>query len=276
MAQATTSVVKHFVRVSEEMPCPICGHDTWCLIAKDGKKVICPRVESQRSRGELGYEHPYDGKPIPKRLVEESYKQIDPQTIGELARLWYMRGAGRRNRLAHELGVTPTAMDRLFVGWSGSAYTFPMVNGASVCGIRMRGENGKKWSFKGGSAGLFVPAGVGFESMLFLVEGPTDTAALNDWGLHVVGRPNATACRDLAIKYAKACGATNVIVVADNDKAGDGERGAMKLRDEMPLPCKVVKPVRHKDARACYNKGVDRRFLIDAAYGESNREWTIC
>lgn len=37
-----------FVRVTRAYPCPVCGHDSWCRVARDGAVALCMRVESGR------------------------------------------------------------------------------------------------------------------------------------------------------------------------------------------------------------------------------------
>lgn len=273
----TASVLKGYVRVSADNPCGICGHDTWCLIAKDGKSVICPRVPSQRSRGELGYVHPYDGEPV--KVHAEPPTPVPPVEITALAQQYHHAMTRERwSALSLEIGVSIRALQSIYAGWSGSAYSFPMFNGKGTCGIRFRGENGKKWSLKGGATGLFLPShtpgGVG---TLYVAEGPTDLAALTSWGLYAVGRPNATACRDLVIEYIHAICPRRVVIVSDNDASGDGLRGALKLQNDRSLrtPCRIVKPARRKDIRQVYCNGGDRRLLIDAAFGTSNKDWEV-
>ena len=35
---------KQWIRVNRRRPCPICGATKWCLIARNGSAVICPRT----------------------------------------------------------------------------------------------------------------------------------------------------------------------------------------------------------------------------------------
>jgi len=53
----TTDVRQKWLRVSREMPCPICGKRDWCLVAVDGVAVICARVQSVVRKGEAGWLH---------------------------------------------------------------------------------------------------------------------------------------------------------------------------------------------------------------------------
>ncbi|MEZ4390247.1 MAG: DUF3854 domain-containing protein [Polyangiales bacterium] len=39
-----------FERVSRASPCPICRHDSFCLVARDGAMVLCTRVQSDHHR----------------------------------------------------------------------------------------------------------------------------------------------------------------------------------------------------------------------------------
>lgn len=49
---------EEWIRVKKTRPCPICGRPDWCLIARNGWAVICPRI-SQGAVGQTqgGYLH---------------------------------------------------------------------------------------------------------------------------------------------------------------------------------------------------------------------------
>lgn len=55
--------------VSKTSPCPVCGHDSWCSVALDGKMTVCRRqeVDSYASRTDANgapyYLHRTDGEP---------------------------------------------------------------------------------------------------------------------------------------------------------------------------------------------------------------------
>jgi len=52
----------HWLRVTKKNPCPICGKPGWCLISADGKKAICPRIESAIPAGNAGWLHNLSGE----------------------------------------------------------------------------------------------------------------------------------------------------------------------------------------------------------------------
>src|SRR5690606_9675141 len=92
----------------------------------------------------------------------------------------------RLTRLAESLGLSIESLQRLGVGWAARhrAYTFPMRRGdGTICGIRLRSPDGRKYSVRGSKQGLFIPDGIDATDRLLVAEGPTDTAAVLDWGL---------------------------------------------------------------------------------------------
>ena len=89
-------------------------------------------------------------------------------------------------RLAGSLGVSVSSLNRLDIGWLGNrrAWCFPMRDAdGKVLGVRLRYPNNRKLSVKGGKEGLFIPVGIDTHGLLLIAEGPTDTAALLDFGI---------------------------------------------------------------------------------------------
>ena len=50
---------KDWLRVTKRRPCPVCGKFKWCLIARNGSAVICPRTSEGATRdlGQSGFLH---------------------------------------------------------------------------------------------------------------------------------------------------------------------------------------------------------------------------
>ena len=137
----------------------------------------------------------------------------------------------RRESLAKRLSVEPRTLVRLRVGYSEAdqATTWPMVDSGGRCiGIRMRGHDGNKWSFRGGRGGLFVPDGISTTiDRLFICEGPSDVAALLSIGLPAIGRPSCSGAMPATVNFVRRIGCHDVAIVADHDEAG--QNGAKRL-----------------------------------------------
>lgn len=175
----------------------------------------------------------------------------------------------RLARHAETLGVSVDSLNRLRVGWAfdAGAWSFPMTDaGGGVRGIRLRAENGRKWSVTGGREGLFIPADLPDSGPLLMVEGPTDTAALLDLGLEAVGRPCCTGGVKLLVELVTRRRVKDVVVVADNDPAG--ERGAGSLASTLAVYASSVRIIRPpdnvKDARAWVIAGAKAEHVLDA------------
>jgi len=139
--------------------------------------------------------------------------------------------------LARSLGVSSHSLRRLGVGWNGWAWSFPMRDSAGVVvGIRLRKRNGEKLAVRGGLEGLFIPSGLDPAAPLFIVEGPTDCAAVLDCGLSAIGRPCCSGAVELTGIVAAG---RPVVIVADADDAG--RRGAERLAAALIVRCPDVR-----------------------------------
>ena len=154
-----------------------------------------------------------------------------------------------------ELCVSRGSLERLGVGWDGEALTFPMRNeDGEIVGIRRRLPDGKKLSVRGGREGCFVPTGtMEVEPVVYVTEGPTDTAAALDLGLYAIGRPS---CNGGGYIISRLTANKAVVIVSDNDTAG--HNGAVALRRLIEPYCRWVRVVMPpcKDLR---------RWLIEGA-----------
>ncbi len=255
------TLLRDFRRVSRSAPCPICGKPDWCLAGVDGSSAICARVESPTRAGEAGWLHRLvEGDRRAGRLrvrtirTSKSSSGLDGATLRVLAAKYAANLPERGlHRLATDLGLCRDSLLRLRIGWTGRAWSFPMTDAqGQVRGIRLRHTDGRKGAIKGGREGLFIPDDLRFDSALLLAEGPTDCAALLDFGFESIGRPNCRGGRLFVIDFIKRNRISDVVVVADGDEPG--QRGAAMLASS--LACRfhrvrvIAPPASVKDIRA--------------------------
>lgn len=269
-----------WITVTKRNPCPICEHDGWCVVAREGGTVICMRVAKGSSKtiditglgpGYLHREpchkdwpvlvHPPPPKPVAKLTtlqvenIHAEYRlRLQPYAVVTLA---------------DQLGVSVKSLYALRIGQSVPwdympVFAFPMVDGkGDMIGISFRREDGKRWSERGGRNGLFVPDGMSYIGPLLVVEGPTDTAAMYGLGYDVIGRPSCNACNDM---LTKPCLRRDVVVVADDDPQDKNGRrpgydGAIRVARSLKRVAstvKVIVPVGAQDSREWVNRGADR------------------
>lgn len=160
---------------------------------------------------------------------------------------------------AMSLGVDTDALRSLGAAWTGQAWAFPMRDAEGrVIGIRLRGQDGRKWAVKGSRAGMFYGEGEAVRDVLFIVEGPTDAAAALTLGLPVVGRPSCSGSEEMLAAYVRRARVRRVVIVADADEPG--LRGAERLRASLPvLSCLTTLPA--KDMRDFVRLGGTRKLL---------------
>jgi hypothetical protein len=51
----------HWLRIGDDVMCPICHHLGWCMVSNDYRYACCKRVRSPVALGEAGFIHPYRG-----------------------------------------------------------------------------------------------------------------------------------------------------------------------------------------------------------------------
>jgi len=224
--------------VSKETPCQICGKPDWCLIAPDGSAAICARIQegSVKVCGEAGWLHVFQhnlyhqnrqnvsDEPLPSKTSECEINNFDNYVSQCQQRLTSENLA----ELSASLGVSAQSLKRLYIGWDGTGYTFPMSNDfGKIIGVRRRFTNGQKGSLKGSQTGLFIPADLSNSGPLLLCEGTTDTATALDLGFDAIGRPNCNSKVEMTVNAAK--NRTEVVIIGDNDAIG--KAGAKKLAD---------------------------------------------
>jgi KaiC/GvpD/RAD55 family RecA-like ATPase len=230
------------------------------------------------------------GRPVADLLREArgdagspSRLQTAPKVVSDLLanamRCTAALTAEQRDALVDQLGITAEALTRLRLGWHGglSTYTFPMRDEhGRVIGLRTRNADGRKRAVKGSANGLFIPADLSARDTLYIVEGPTDTAAMIDCGLSAIGRPSNNAGENLVVSYIREHTPAAVVIITDHDTrprtaqatAAAADRLATRL---VPLVGEVrvmQPPAPHKDVRAWRIAGAtadDIEAVADAA-----------
>src|SRR5262249_30645593 len=130
--------------------------------------------------------------------------------------------------LAEKLGVSYTALADQGAGWceNRKCWTFPERDGkGTVIGILTRDMVGKKLRLKGSKSGLsFASSWRNGTGPIFLVEGPSDVAALLTIRLSVVGRPSnmggAKLLTDLLFDVPLS---REIIVIGERDEKPNGQ-----------------------------------------------------
>jgi hypothetical protein len=269
-------------RVTRSHPCPVCGHTHWCLVASDGSAAICPRTKdgAVKKCGDAGYLHiledRHDGHDRHRNGVKwrhtltiVSGQDGRTQDFGQLsARCESQLTSERLHALAQPLGLSAGSLQRLRLGWDGSAWTFPMSDAAGkIVGIRRRFPGGRKASVKGSKTGLFIPTDLTGVGPLVLCEGSTDTAAALDLGFDAIGRPNCNSGVEMTVPSVR--GRDDVVIIADNDTAG--RMGADRLASVLALCCQslrvVCPPAGVKDLRQWFNAGLTSEALRQTIAG---------
>lgn len=209
--------------------CPVCGRNHYCMISPDGQRAICTQVESRKplANGTMWLhrleeplpaftapDHKRKGRPKGWQLEAEEYAGI--------------MDVGMKFDLALKLGLPITGLDCIsLLGWNidEECFTFPEQDGqGKVIGLNRRFKDGTKKQMMGSARGITVPydwdQGTG---PLYIVEGPTDTAAMICAGLCAWGRPSNTGgVAFLAEAIQKLPEAIPVVIVGENDKKPDG------------------------------------------------------
>lgn len=248
-------------RVSRRSPCPICEKPDWCLVAEDGSRAICQRVESSRRAGDAGWLHalgPVTNLRHRTPSVGVRLEGHDFATYAAQAREFRQSdGPDDVSELSSQLGLSAASLRRLGVGHDGWAWTFPMSDARGrVVGIRRRHPDGSKFAVKGSRQGLFIPQSLDCCGTVLITEGPTDTAAALDLGFEAVGRPSCNAGDNIVRDLVRRHGCRDVVVVADGDEAGRG--GAERLARSLSVLARsrVIEPPNGiKDLRAWLHAG---------------------
>jgi hypothetical protein len=244
-----------FVRVSQELSCPICGSTKWCTIWDEGKTVACPRVASEESAGSFGYLHRLE---IPidvssQQVAIETTPNVDWQGLAAYYQEQYEQMLYGPSSLFYPLKESCSAFG---VGWDRQAYTLPMWSDGQCAGIQRRFPNGAKSAVAGSKRGLFVPTTtLGIPRTLVVCEGASDAIYFHAYGGEgfVIGRQNCDMVNEVLALHAHLA-PQSTIILADNDEPGI--RGAINLRDaiERNTYCSRIFVPRDKDVRETITK----------------------
>ncbi len=250
-----------WIRVTKKSHCPKCDHDSWCTVCPDLELVLCMRVESNRpSRNRMGgWLHPIgSGKQIPKQSVREEPPRIDAGAI--MKSFSDKKWPEMQIRFAQSLGVSLAALSAIGCAWAPAhhAWAFPMRDGVGNCvGIRLRTESGQKFAVPGSRSGIFIPS-TEPNPTVYLMEGPTSTAAALTIGLFAIGEPSCNASINYTQVAINRLRIKRAVIVADKDKPG--LRGASALASELQIPCcTLLLPC--KDMRDFVNFGGTKELI---------------
>lgn len=216
-----------FVRRKRGVPCPVCGHESWCTVSADGVVVRCMRVasgrESNGADGSLGWLHT---DAVEQPVEVEKGRETPKLTVAQVtarARSAYEHKLAKetRERLSGTLGVSVESLDALRVGYGcdrdGRQWSsWPCRNAKSeIVGISRRYEDGSKKTMQGTKSGLYYPAERnGLRGPVLILEGGSDVAAAYTVGIPAIGRPSNTGG---ASWIRQLIGRRRCIVVGEND-----------------------------------------------------------
>ena len=230
MSKAHTWAREKMRRVNATNPCPVCKKPDWCLVAGDGSAAICKRVKSENERGDAGWLHRFAA--TDNARAPTGKKSPPPQDWpAQAAKFAANLDSDGRAKLAVRLGLPSDALDtQPLLGFNpddrgGPCYTFAECDaGGCVIGLNRRYADGRKVAMHGSKRGLTLPAGWRDRpGPLFVVEGPTDAAALTAAGLAVIGRPsNSGGVALLARLLRDIDPGREIIVVGENDEKEEG------------------------------------------------------
>lgn len=218
------------------------------------------------SDGSVGYLHPLNGNWDFHEAPRKSESRVAPAAIPKLMDNFRRNASAEHiNWLSTNLHVSPESLNMLAVGRRDPyTWAFPMRNSRNaVVGIRLRTNDGKKFAVTGSHQGLFIPQTIVNVDLVFLPEGPTNTAAALSIGLYAIGRPsNSSGVWDI-IDFIKINRVKRVVVIADTDddrERPDGSHynpgfdGGKSLLEQMPVPaCMIALPA--KDVRKYVQSG---------------------
>jgi hypothetical protein len=233
------------------------------------------RIEShcpvQTKNGAYGWLHrlkPTFRQRIRQILKKKPKKYYPPAYWHKIAVSGVDNLGARIRKISRSLGLSENSLKRLMVGWHEGAYCFPMYNGhGSMCGMRLRSPSGKKWCIKGSTNGLFWPLEVDqfSDTMIFVCEGPTDTAAMLDLGFNAIGRPDALSGLNYVVEWLSVS-RREIVHVCDRDEVS--VRGAVALGKAVKPFCPafhlLMPPAKYKDIRAWKIGGATKEDILCA------------
>lgn len=288
MSKTITIGGTHWKRVTAENCCPICGKPDWCLISQDGSKALCQRKQSVERWGNAGWLHNLKSSDGSATDTESSYTPSEQSSTSKttltdseiheyLSETQVNMSPKRRKFFSEAFQFDLSVIDEMHVGVDllRGAWVFPMFGrdrDASPTGFRLRAINtNRKWALRGSKAGLFY-AGPAGEEDLWVVEGPTDCAALACLGLWSIGLPSINSGHQIVRAHVvdmarKGLAPRRIVWVVEGDEAGRCyEQLAVKFLAKCGVPTvSVWLPPQYKDIRDWYCDGVSKEVLMSIA-----------
>jgi hypothetical protein len=196
------------------------------------------RIESKLPCKSGGWIHRLS-EPLPRVKLPDQTPR--PRKDAEaIARTCYANktAAHKRIELAYALGVSRESLDdlRVGVGWDREWASFPSrgTNG-EIVGITRRYDNGSKKTLAGTSnAGIFCREWwwIG-NGTVYIVEGPSDVAAMLDARLSALGRPSCISGLAVLTAYLQRRNPKRIVVIGENDMKPE-KRGSIQ---QCPTNC---------------------------------------
>jgi 5S rRNA maturation endonuclease (ribonuclease M5) len=228
-----------WIRCGRKQACPICGKKDWCCYLDTGEVFWCMRISSGEVPGfKRGRTHETAGGTSWWPMIEPPVVAVlEPRPDTRPSKIAWeeiheeCRSALTDDQLSEaisSIGVGIDTLDAFGIGWSRHwrAWTFPMRDPVTekIVGIRTRTKDGRKFALTGSRQGYFLPTKMKRDRLVYVVEGPTDAAAMRSLGLEVVGR---ASCLHQSRELRERFRGRRVVVIADNDAVGIA--GANKL-----------------------------------------------
>lgn len=224
------------------------------------------RVQSPKpARNSMGgWLHPLDAKQVVLPPPRPAAPKINAPFLFE--RYQEHTQDSQISELGNLLGIQTASLAAMPCAWAQpyDAWAFPMRNEKrDIVGIRLRNRSGRKWAVPGSRQGVFVP-NIELEDIVYVCEGPTDTAAALSIGLCAVGRPSCTGGVPELKGLFTWSRVRRVVVISDNDSPG--LNGAQSLCDQLRLPVALLL-LPAKDMRAFVNAGGDLLVIASILRG---------
>lgn len=228
------------------------GHyKCWACDARGSEKTFARK---------MGLRPVTPNRPTKRRRTNSKPKLTAKQLAGHHVKCMLYKDKTVFGRSADKLGINCEILRRLHVGFDGRAYSFPMFGADNeLTGIRLRTLDGKKYSYRGGENGLFVPLW-SFRSQypVIITEGESDCAAALQMGFQAIGIPGKSQCKGMLAGWLKNQGFDSAVIVADNDNPG--EQGAKDLAKFLAfnhaIATRIINPPnQYKDFRQWFNSG---------------------
>jgi hypothetical protein len=278
----------NWLRVRKDLPCPICQHTDWCMVAADGSAALCARIEqgaTTKTKGGWVHRLTESAKCAFTRQLHRNNGKRSSYSERPTDRDWAAEAVRMRAAMTEECmaalsaatNVPAAACAHLSPGWAAvddlrtlkaggarwandrpdGAWAFPEHSGdGHIVGLSLRAVDGRKGAFAGAKRGLIVPSNLHqLPDPVLIVEGASDVAACCALGLAAVGRPsNRSGADDAAVML----DGRGVLVVGERDGKPDGawpgrdgaKAVAQQLAGRWGEPVRwTLPPLNAKDAR---------------------------